>query len=177
MLVSLDAAAFSPQRRAAFDARRKSFDRQALSTREKSGRGVPAAAVFLASNHFTRKTKGLAVRPPSVAVLQTSVSLKDTSMAVVRSRGGCSPLVRGILQYVVKHPDAKDTLDGINEFWLSGGRVDHGKSEVRDALEFLSETKHWLVKSKAGAAVTLYALNKPRLAEIQEFLQRAAENN
>jgi hypothetical protein len=98
-------------------------------------------------------------------------------MAAESSPGACSSLVRGILLYVVKHPDAKDTLDGINEFWLSDAGVHHGKSEVYDALEFLSETKHWLSKSKAGAAVTLYALNKPRLAEIESFLQQAADNN
>jgi hypothetical protein len=92
-------------------------------------------------------------------------------------RGACSSLVRGILLYVVKHPDAKDTLDGINEFWLFGANDRYGKSEVYEALEFLSETKHWLSKSKAAATITLYALNKRRLAEIKKFLQQAGELN
>jgi hypothetical protein len=97
-------------------------------------------------------------------------------MEAERSRGAFSPLVRGILLYVVEHPDAKDTAEGINEFWLSDGRMHHGKSEVRAALEFLAETKHWLSKNKAGAAVTLYALNKPRLPEIMRFLQGKSED-
>jgi hypothetical protein len=85
--------------------------------------------------------------------------------------------VCGILHYVLQHPDAKDTVDGINEFWLSGSAVHHGRSEVYEALEYLCDTKRWLSKSKAGAAVTLYSLNKPRLPEIQKFLEGAGENN
>jgi hypothetical protein len=96
-------------------------------------------------------------------------------MAAESLPSACSSLVRGILLYVVDHPDAKDTVDGINEFWFSHASVHHGKSEVRDALEFLAETKHWLSKNKAGAAVTLYGLNKRRLAEIKGFLQQVGE--
>jgi len=98
-------------------------------------------------------------------------------MAAERSRSACSPLLRGILLYIVENPDAKDTLDGINEFWLAHRQVHHGKGDVRDVLEFLVETKHWLTKNKAGSAVTLYGLNKARLAEILRFLESAGESN
>jgi hypothetical protein len=90
-------------------------------------------------------------------------------------RSACSSLIRRILLYVVENPDAKDTLDGINEFWLSGRRVHHGKNKVRAVLEFLVESKGWLTKSKAGASVTLYGLNKDRLSEIKSFLEQAGE--
>jgi hypothetical protein len=86
-------------------------------------------------------------------------------------------LIRRILLYVVENPDAKDTLDGIDEFWLSHKDAHHGKSKVRDALEFLAETKHWLSKNKAGASVTLYGLNKARLSEIKTFLKQAGEGD
>lgn len=89
-----------------------------------------------------------------------------------KSRSPCLPLVRGILLYVVANPDAKDTLDGIQEFWLSRSPVRHGKNEVREALDYLTEKKRWLSKNKAGAAVTLYGLNKPHLPEIKKFLQK-----
>lgn len=93
------------------------------------------------------------------------------------SRSECESLIRRILLYVVENPDAKDTLDGIDEFWLSRRDAHHGKNKVRDALEFLAETKHWLSKNKAGASVTLYGLNKDRLSEIKRFLEQAAECN
>jgi len=98
-------------------------------------------------------------------------------MGAEGSRSACSSLIRGILLYVVENPDAKDTLDGIDEFWLSQAGVQHGKSNVRDALEFLAETKHWLSKNKAGASVTLYGLNKDRLSEIKTFLKQAGEGD
>jgi hypothetical protein len=98
-------------------------------------------------------------------------------MGAEGSRSACSSLIRRILLYVVENPDAKDTLDGIDEFWLSHRGVHHGKSNVRDALEFLAETKHWLIKNKASAAVTLYGLNKDRLSEIKGFLEQAAKCN
>jgi hypothetical protein len=93
-------------------------------------------------------------------------------MAAERSRSACSSLVRGILLYVVEHPDAKDTLDGINEFWLPRGRVHYGKRKVQDALEFLVATKQWLTRNQAGSSVTLYGLNKVHLASIKNYLQR-----
>jgi hypothetical protein len=96
-------------------------------------------------------------------------------MGAEGSRSACSSLIRRILLYVVENPDAKDTLDGIDEFWLSHKDAHHGKSKVRDALEFLAETKHWLIKNRASAAVTLYGLNKDRLDEIENFLRESAE--
>ena len=35
------------------------------------------------------------------------------------SRGDYLMLIREILKHVVKHPDAKDTANGIHKFWLS----------------------------------------------------------
>jgi hypothetical protein len=96
-------------------------------------------------------------------------------MGAEGSRSACSSLIRRILLYVVENPDAKDTLDGIDEFWLSHKDAHHGKSKVRDALEFLAETKHWLIKNRASAAVTLYGLNKDRLDEIENFLRGSAD--
>jgi hypothetical protein len=94
-------------------------------------------------------------------------------MGAEGSRCACSSLIRRILVYVVENPDAKDTLDGINEFWLSHRRIHEGKYKVRKALEFLADGKGWLTKNKAGASVTLYGLNKDRLDEIKTFLKQA----
>ena len=91
------------------------------------------------------------------------------------ARDALSSLARRILLYLVRHPDAKDTVDGINEFWLADSPVHYGRTEVYKALEDLCASKHWLNRSKAGAAVTLYGLNKTRLVEIRRFLQSVDE--
>src|SRR5438034_10610010 len=98
-------------------------------------------------------------------------------MEAERSPNAYASLIRRMLIYVVENPDAKDTLEGINEFWLSPGRTHHGKDKVQAVLDFLVETKGWLTKSKAGAPVTLYGLNKGRLGEIKTFLRRTTEDD
>jgi hypothetical protein len=86
------------------------------------------------------------------------------------SRDESSLLIREILIHVVRHPDAKDTLDGIHKFWLSARTAQQSRHKVHDALEYLAEQKQWLTKKTAGTAVTLFGVNKDRADEIREFL-------
>jgi hypothetical protein len=80
-------------------------------------------------------------------------------------------LIRDILIHLIKHPDAKDTADGIHKFWLSAQTAHRSPAKVREALTYLSEQKRWLTQKNAGAAVTLYGLDKSYVDEIQEFLR------
>lgn len=94
------------------------------------------------------------------------------------SPGAYASLIRRMLIYVTENPDAKDTLEGINQFWLSPRRIPYGTDEVQAVLDFLVETKGWLTKSsKAAASVTLYGLNKERLDEIRWFLQQSGKGD
>jgi hypothetical protein len=90
------------------------------------------------------------------------------------SRGEYILLIREILQHVVKHPDAKDTAEGIHKFWLSSKTVHQSSDKVREVLEYLVETKGWLTKKVSGASVTLYGLNKDRVYEVESYLQQAS---
>jgi len=47
-----------------------------------------------------------------------------------------APLGREILEYLRK-PEAKDTLQGIVDWWLSSTRPNSKRDEVRDVLEEL----------------------------------------
>jgi hypothetical protein len=80
-------------------------------------------------------------------------------------------LIRDILIHVIKHPEAKDTAEGIHKFWLSAQTAHQSRDKVREALKYLSEQKHWLTQKNAGAAVTLYGLDKDHIDEIKEFLR------
>ena len=79
-------------------------------------------------------------------------------------------LIRDILIHLIKHQDAKDTAEGIHKFWLSAQTAHQSRDKVREALKYLSEEKRWLTQKKAGAALTLYGLDKTYIDEIQDFL-------
>jgi hypothetical protein len=83
--------------------------------------------------------------------------------------GGEEQVIRGILQYLVEHPDAKDTPEGIYKWWLPKGRSERGRDEVQKAVDFLT-SKGWLTKRETARLKQIYGINKDRLQEIKNFL-------
>jgi hypothetical protein len=81
--------------------------------------------------------------------------------------------MRGILQYLVKHPDAKDTPEGIYKWWLPEGHSDRGRDEVQRALDLLT-SNGWLTKRGTIPSKEFYGINKDRLHEIRSFLQQSS---
>jgi DNA-binding IclR family transcriptional regulator len=67
-----------------------------------------------------------------------------------------SPLALQILDYLRRHPQAKDSVEGIAQFWVSADPV-----EVRRALDRLVEMK--LVEKRSNAAMDLYSMSDDRL--------------
>jgi hypothetical protein len=83
-------------------------------------------------------------------------------------------LSRRILKYLIQHPEACDTTDGIMDWWLRGGRVGEAqtgqaKEEVETTLEAMVG-KGWLVARKTDASPKLYGINEERVSEIEAFL-------
>jgi hypothetical protein len=78
-------------------------------------------------------------------------------------------VIRGILQYLVEHPEAKDTREGIYKWWLPEGHGDRGRDEVQKALDLLT-SKGWLTKRGRIPQKEIYGINKDRLQEIKLFL-------
>jgi predicted transcriptional regulator len=56
-----------------------------------------------------------------------------------RVRTAESPLARDILDYLMRHPDAKDTVEGITQWWLLEQRIQRTLPEVEAALAELVE--------------------------------------
>lgn len=75
---------------------------------------------------------------------------------------------RKILEYLAEHPDAKDTLDGVIQWWLPQTPRRLGPSEVQRALDTL-EQQDWIT-AKRGPTTILYGVNALRLDEIRKFL-------
>jgi len=75
-----------------------------------------------------------------------------------------------ILCYVVTHPRAKDTIKGIEKWWLSGSASRGGKLSTEEALNLLV-TEGWLIARCSPQSETIYSLNEDRLTEIATFLR------
>jgi hypothetical protein len=70
--------------------------------------------------------------------------------------GNQSPLALQILDYFRRHPQAKDSVEGIAQFWVSADPI-----EVRRALDRLVAMK--LVEKRTNAAMDLYSMSDDRL--------------
>lgn len=79
-------------------------------------------------------------------------------------------LFQQILNYLIEHPDAKDTVVGILKWWLSRPLIEWEQEQVQEALDSLV-AKGWLVKRILPSSLELYSLNKKGRPEIDEFLK------
>ena len=96
-------------------------------------------------------------------------SKKENSLSSQDQPG--EQVIRGILLYLVEHPDAKDTLEGVYKWWLSESHSNRGRDEVRKALDLLT-SKGWLTKRGTIPSKEIYGINRDRLQEIEGFLQQ-----
>ena len=78
-------------------------------------------------------------------------------------------VIRHVLQYMVDHPDAKDTMQGIVRWWLPGGIAAWAEESVQDALDALV-ARGWLTQRQTTTSQQLYGVNKEKLEEIRLFL-------
>jgi hypothetical protein len=85
-------------------------------------------------------------------------------------------VIREILQYLIKNPDAKDTLEGIYKWWMPKGHSKQGRDEVQKAVDLLT-SKGWLTKRATIPSKEIYGINRERLWEIESFLQHAGTNS
>ena|SRR5215217_4970187 len=82
-------------------------------------------------------------------------------------------IVLGILHYVTEHPTAKDTIDGIEMWWLPKRIARESKETLQQRLNLLV-TKGWLIERRSPQSQTIYSLNEDATAEINEFLTKGA---
>src|SRR5215467_130587 len=79
-----------------------------------------------------------------------------------------------ILGYLCSNPDAKDTVDGIEKWWLRGVKISTKPTTVRDSLDDLVKSG-WLISSERQGTGTVYGLNKHRRETLQQFFQHRGE--
>jgi DNA-binding MarR family transcriptional regulator len=80
------------------------------------------------------------------------------------------PLADEVLSYLVQHPQAQDTMEGIVEWWLLERRIRYAIADVEAALRELVG-KDFLVARQCSEGRTYYRLNREQEREIRRHLR------
>lgn len=81
-----------------------------------------------------------------------------------------SHLAYYILEYLVEHPDAEDSLEGIVRWWVLEQKIKHCQADVEVALgELLAQGLLRARQQKDGG--TLYSINPLKVSEIMALLK------
>jgi predicted transcriptional regulator len=76
-----------------------------------------------------------------------------------------------ILAYLVDHPKAQDTLEGIVEWWLLERTIKFQKAQVKKALTELV-TNGLIIEQKGGNSKVHYRVNQSRFDEIKKLVEQ-----
>ncbi len=77
---------------------------------------------------------------------------------------------REILRYLVDHPRAEDTLEGIARWWLERGRIERTVDEVAGSLELLM-ARDLIQERRERTRLARYRMNAQKRGEITMFLE------
>ena len=79
-----------------------------------------------------------------------------------------------ILDYLIEHPDAQDTADGIAQWWILERCVKRQTPLVNEALEDLVE-RGLIVGRRAKDSKVHYRINRRKTREVAELLKQNIE--
>ena len=80
-----------------------------------------------------------------------------------------------VLGYLLRHPEAQDTVEGIAEWWLLERRVEQALMIVTEVLTDLV-SKEFLMATRAEDGRVYYRLNRTREREIRSQLRNACSD-
>ena len=82
--------------------------------------------------------------------------------------------MREILRYLVAHPDAKDTVDGIARWWIAPpGDDPHRQGWNRDVVQEAIDglvARGWVVRRETTPAHVVYGLDRQHLNAITRVI-------
>ena len=81
-----------------------------------------------------------------------------------------SQLGNNILAYLVDHPKAQDTLEGIVEWWLLEQKITYETARVQEALSELVN-RGMILEKKGPDSKTRYRINQKKYEEIKKLVK------
>jgi hypothetical protein len=88
---------------------------------------------------------------------------------------GC-PIADKVLAYLVEHPQAQDTMEGIVEWWLLEQRIRCAIADVEAALSDLVRNNFLIAVQRPDGRIS-YGLNREREREIRRHLRETQATN
>ena len=82
---------------------------------------------------------------------------------------GNDTITRAILGYLLKHPDAGDTLEGIASWWIARELIESETTRITKIIEALLN-EGFLLKQVQEDKTTFYYLNKEKLPDIENII-------
>lgn len=76
-----------------------------------------------------------------------------------------------ILAYLIEHPDARDTLEGILQWWLLHRSIKYQISRVQEVLNELVE-KGYLIENIGNDSCISYQINKNKNKDFSADMNR-----
>jgi hypothetical protein len=86
------------------------------------------------------------------------------------NEGKVGQLAEEVLDYMLRHPEAQDTVEGIAEWWLLKRRVTRMVEEVKLTLVELVG-KDFLLAERSRDGRVHYKLNRDKEREIRRYLR------
>jgi hypothetical protein len=83
-----------------------------------------------------------------------------------------SAIARAILQYLLNHPEAQDTLAGIVEWWLPEQKIKTQTAVVKRILSQLVQDE-FLIEKKGTDLQLHYRINSERMSQIKALLKQS----
>jgi hypothetical protein len=103
----------------------------------------------------------------SLAAVQEKARSVNNNLA----RNGKSRIAREILAYLVDHPDAQDTLEGIVRWWLPEQEIKCQIGKVKEVVSKLVK-KELLLAHKSTDSRVHYRINRKKFGEIRALLEK-----
>ncbi len=80
-------------------------------------------------------------------------------------------ITRRLLSYLLRHPEARDTVEGMTRWWLLEEEIHERLTEISQGIASLVK-QGFILEERHGTSLPLYRLNPEKKEEVKRFVER-----